>query len=78
MGRLIFRFYQVLISPLLHWVTGPASGCRFEPSCSSYAETAIKEWGWFRGVGMGLIRILKCHPFHRGGFDPVPEKKSDR
>lgn len=59
-------FYRALIRPLL----GP--GCRFEPSCSSYAEGAIERHGWLRGAGLALRRLLRCHPFHPGGFDPVP------
>ncbi|GGI40571.1 membrane protein insertion efficiency factor YidD [Mammaliicoccus stepanovicii] len=63
------RLYQRYISPL----TPPT--CRFEPTCSNYAVEAISEYGAIKGTGMGIIRILKCHPFHPGGFDPVPPKK---
>ena len=61
------RFYQMLVSP---WV-GPC--CRFHPSCSSYAYAAIERYGVLRGGWLGLKRILKCHPFHPGGVDPVPD-----
>ena len=61
----ILRIYQVTLSPLL----GPR--CRFEPSCSQYMINAIVKKGPFKGVLMGLVRILKCHPFHPGGYDPV-------
>lgn len=58
-------FYQRFVSPL----TAPA--CRFYPSCSEYALQAIKRYGPWRGVWLSFRRILKCHPFHPGGYDPV-------
>jgi len=58
-------FYQRFVSPL----TAPA--CRFYPSCSEYALQAIKRYGPWRGLWLSLRRILKCHPFHPGGYDPV-------
>ncbi len=58
-------FYQHFVSPL----TAPA--CRFYPSCSEYALQAIKRYGPWRGLWLSLRRILKCHPFHPGGYDPV-------
>lgn len=58
-------FYQRFVSPL----TAPA--CRFYPSCSEYALQAIKRYGLWRGLWLSLRRILKCHPFHPGGYDPV-------
>jgi len=60
------KVYQLLISPL----TGPA--CRFYPSCSEYAFEAVKKHGSLKGAFLAVKRILKCHPFHPGGFDPVP------
>ena len=65
---LLIRFYQRCISPLF-----PAK-CRFYPTCSAYAFTAIERFGFFRGGWLALRRILKWHPFHPGGFDPVPER----
>ncbi len=60
------RGYQILISPML-----PPT-CRYHPSCSSYALQAVRRWGVLRGVGLGLRRILRCHPWAAGGLDPVP------
>lgn len=68
----LIRFYQIVISPLK-----PPS-CRFYPTCSHYGLEAIKVHGAVKGIWLTLIRILKCHPFHPGGFDPVPEKKEKR
>lgn len=62
----LVRFYQRWISPLLP----PA--CRFEPSCSEYLVQAIELHGVWRGLGLGLRRLARCHPWSRGGFDPVP------
>lgn len=50
--------------------------CRFYPTCSEYVRQAISKFGVFRGVYLGAKRIVKCHPFHEGGYDPVPEKFS--
>jgi hypothetical protein len=63
---LLIRFYQGAISPLF------PSSCRFEPTCSEYARQAIARYGVLRGTWMGLKRIGRCHPFHPGGYDPVP------
>ncbi|CAC9438227.1 Protein YidD [uncultured Gammaproteobacteria bacterium] len=62
------KFYQLFISPLL----GP--NCRFDPTCSQYAYEAVKEYGFFKGLVLSIKRIGKCHPWHEGGFDPVPKK----
>lgn len=61
---LAIRIYQRGISPLL----GPS--CRFQPTCSSYMIEAVQKYGFCRGAFRGLRRILRCHPFHPGGYDP--------
>jgi len=67
---LLIRMYRWCISPLL-----PPS-CRFHPSCSQYALEAYQQHGLLRGTGLALWRICRCHPFHPGGVDPVPEPRN--
>ncbi|MDV3352244.1 membrane protein insertion efficiency factor YidD [Leptothoe sp. LEGE 181152] len=64
--KALIRSYQILISPLL-----PAT-CRYTPSCSSYALVAIERFGPLRGSWMAIKRIVRCNPWHEGGYDPVP------
>ncbi|SMB87521.1 hypothetical protein SAMN00017405_1710 [Desulfonispora thiosulfatigenes DSM 11270] len=61
----IVRLYQKFISPL----KGPT--CRFMPTCSEYTILALKKYGFFKGSFLSIKRILKCHPFHPGGYDPL-------
>jgi putative membrane protein insertion efficiency factor len=68
----LVRFYQVVISQALHVLTGPGSGCRFEPTCSDYMLVALQRFGPWRGTALGLRRICRCHPLGGVGFDPVP------
>lgn len=62
---LLIRGYRYFVSPLL------GRHCRFEPSCSAYALEAIQRFGALRGGGLALWRLLRCHPLHPGGYDPV-------
>ena len=64
------RLYQKYISPL----KGHGS-CRFTPTCSQYAVEAYMEWGFVCGTALALWRILRCNPFGKGGYDPVPKRK---
>ena len=68
-GIWIVKFYQKFISPL------KPPCCIFRPTCSSYAIEAFKEWGFFIGLLLTVWRILRCNPFSRGGYDPVPKRK---
>ncbi|WP_425304519.1 membrane protein insertion efficiency factor YidD [Treponema phagedenis] len=62
----VIKFYQKAISPLF-----PPT-CRYYPTCSAYALESIKKYGPFKGVFLAIKRILRCHPFHKGDYDPVP------
>ena len=66
------RLYQILLSPLL----GPT--CRFAPSCSQYTYEAIQNHGLARGLFLGVKRLARCHPFHPGGYDPVPKHSVEK
>jgi uncharacterized protein len=69
---LIFGTYKLVVSPVLHAVSGQAGACRFHPTCSEYAALALSQHGIVRGGWMALRRIARCQPFCKGGFDPVP------
>ncbi len=62
----LIKGYKILISPLL------GRNCRFYPTCSEYTHEAIQKHGLIKGLLLGTKRLLKCHPFHSGGVDPVP------
>ncbi len=66
----LIKAYQYGIRPML------GQRCRFFPSCSEYTAEAIGEYGVLRGGAMGAMRLAKCHPWHAGGYDPVPERTS--
>jgi hypothetical protein len=68
----LIRLYRLLLSPWL------GQHCRFEPSCSSYALTAIRRYGAARGSWLAVKRLSRCHPWHAGGFDPVPDGSRPR
>ena len=69
---LLIKFYRKFISPL------KPPCCRFTPTCSAYALEAFYEWGFFLGFLLSLMRVLRCNPFCRGGFDPVPINRKKR
>lgn len=64
------KLYQKFISPLKR-----TPCCRFTPTCSQYAIEAFREWGLICGLGLTIWRILRCNPFGKGGYDPVPKRK---
>jgi putative membrane protein insertion efficiency factor len=68
---LLIRGYQKAVSPWL------GNRCRFHPSCSNYCIEALRQHGMVHGLWLGLKRICKCHPFHPGGYDPVPKDKKE-
>lgn len=67
----LHRGYKYVVSPALHAVAGTTGACRFQPTCSEYAAIAVSEYGVMRGTWMALLRLLRCHPLCKGGFDPV-------
>lgn len=69
---LAFQLYKSLLSPLLHAIS--PSRCLYLPTCSEYAYTAINRFGMIRGSWMALRRFARCHPWGKGGFDPVPDR----
>ncbi len=66
----LIRFYQKFLSPLKRQPC-----CRFTPTCSAYAIEAFQKRGFFVGLGLTVWRVLRCNPFGRGGYDPVPERR---
>ena len=74
----LIRVYQRTVSPALPALFGPACGCRFSPTCSHYAEEAIRTHGVLAGAWLSARRLMKCTPLHAGGFDPVPPRFTPR
>ncbi|ESQ14462.1 MAG TPA: membrane protein insertion efficiency factor YidD [Chromatiaceae bacterium] len=70
LAKLLIRTYQLVVSPFL------GNHCRFYPSCSQYAIEAIDRFGTLRGSLLALRRLSRCHPWHAGGFDPVPDPRN--
>ncbi len=68
----VLRAYKLGLSPLLHTLAGPLCGCRHTPTCSSYAEEALRRHGLLRGGRLALSRLARCHPWGSAGYDPVP------
>ena len=62
----LIRIYKMILSPIL------GNSCRYYPTCSSYTDEAIRKYGFLKGLFLGGKRLLRCHPFHAGGVDPVP------
>ncbi len=71
--KFLIRTYQVTLSPRFS-----GGACRFTPTCSQYAMEAVEIHGVFKGCALALWRIMRCNPFCRGGYDPVPPKKEKR
>lgn len=67
------KFYRKVISPRLR-----PGKCKYLPTCSQYCLDAFREWGIFRGFFLSAYRILRCNPFSKGGYDPVPERKKKK
>lgn len=74
--RILIRFYQRILSPMLKFASGPTGGCRYTPSCSHYYLQAVELHGPFRGSWYGICRIFRCHPWGGSGYDPVPSPTS--
>lgn len=64
------KFYRKYVSPRLG-----RGKCKYLPTCSQYCLEALREWGVLRGLGLSVWRVLRCNPFSKGGYDPVPERK---
>ena len=71
------RLYQLTLSPLKQFFFGAGCGCRFQPTCSCYAHAAFMRYGFWHGGWYALCRILRCHPWHPGGYDPLPGLKDE-
>ena len=70
--RILIRFYQRVLGPMLKFTAGPAAGCRFSPSCSHYFLEAVEAHGPWLGSWFGICRIFRCNPWGGSGHDPIP------
>jgi putative membrane protein insertion efficiency factor len=77
LARLFIRGYQIVLSPVLHFLEGPAGGCRFEPTCSVYFLQALETHGILRGTWLGVCRLGRCNPWGGRGDDPVPPRGAE-
>jgi uncharacterized protein len=68
----LIQVYRVLLSPLKRALLGPLAACRFTPTCSQYSYECFCQFGFWRGSYYSIRRLLRCHPFHPGGEDPIP------
>jgi len=68
----LIRVYRICLSPVL------PSSCRFYPTCSEYSMLAFQNFGFFKAASLSIKRIVKCHPFHPGGYDPLPVHKETK
>jgi putative membrane protein insertion efficiency factor len=68
MGHVLIAAIHIYQRYISRWTP---SSCRFNPTCSEYAAQAVERYGAIRGTGLALVRLSRCHPFHRGGDDPV-------
>lgn len=74
--KTLLLFYRRVISPFIHTAFGAHAGCRFHPTCSQFAEESLNRFGAVRGSGLLIWRVMRCHPFSRGGYDPVPQRET--
>jgi len=70
LALVLIRGYQLVLSPFL------GRNCRYSPTCSAYTYEAVDQYGLVVGVRMGISRLGRCHPWHDGGYDPVPERET--